>query len=265
MLEILSAQKADFLWDAVSTGWDFNDVLERNVALAQCRVFFDFDNTISSFDVLDNLIERFAIDDQWRVLEQRWQAGEIGSKVCLREQLRSVRAPREQLVDYLSGIEIDPYFHSILAVLKKAGVHPLIVSDSFNFLIETILKNHDVHGVRILANRLRILGDRLIPSFPYENPACCSCAHCKTSHLLNEDSLGKVLVYVGDGRSDYCASMQAHVVFAKDGLAGYLRKKGKKFIEYKNLRDVHNVLKGLLHEKSGQDQRKVNGSGTLEA
>ncbi len=247
MFEILSSQKMDFLSNAVSTGWDLNDVLERRVALAQCRVFFDFDNTISRFDVLDNLIERFAIDEQWRVLEQRWQAGEIGSKECLREQLGSVRSTREELVDYLSTIKIDPYFNRILAVLKKEGVRPLIVSDSFNFLIETILKHHEVRGVKILANRLRIQGDRLIPSFPYENPACCSCAHCKTSHLRNEDSIGKVLVYVGDGRSDYCASMQAHVVFAKDSLAEYLRQKGKKFIGFSNLQDVYEALKGLQH------------------
>ena len=74
------------------------------------------------------------------------------------------------------------------------------------------------------------------------------CANCKTSHLRNEDSLGKVLVYVGDGLSDYCASLQAHLVFAKDSLAGNLRQKGKKFVWFKSLRDVHDALKGLSHE-----------------
>ncbi|MBF0331586.1 MAG: MtnX-like HAD-IB family phosphatase [Candidatus Omnitrophica bacterium] len=247
MLETPWLQKTGYLLNAAAAGWDLDDLQEQRVALPQCRVFFDFDNTISSFDVLDSLIEHFAIDGQWRVLEQRWVAGEIGSKECLRGQLRSLRATREQLVDYLATIRIDPYFKRILDVLKAQGVHPLIVSDSFSFLIETILKHHDVHGVRILANRLRIQGDRLIPSFPYENPACCSCAHCKTSHLRNEDSLGKVLVYVGDGRSDYCASMQAHVVFAKDSLAEHLEQKGKKFIGYSNLQDVYEALKGLNH------------------
>ena len=247
MSEVLSFQTTELLSDVASSGWDLRDLFEYRINLAQCRFFFDFDNTISSFDVLDNLIERFAVDDRWRELERRWQAGEIGSKECLREQLRSVRSTREQLVDYLATIKIDPYFNRILAVLKKDGIYPLIVSDSFNFLIETILKHHDVHGVRILANRLRVQGDRLIPSFPYENPSCCSCAHCKTSHLRNEDSMGKVLVYVGDGRSDYCASMQAHVVFAKDSLAEYLRQKEKKFIGYNNLQNVYEVLKGLQH------------------
>ncbi len=254
MSDISSFQTTALLSNVASVGWDLGDLVERRITLAQCRVFFDFDNTISSFDVLDDLIERFAIDDQWRVLEQRWQAGEIGSKECLREQLHSVRATREQLVDYLSTIRIDPYFTRILAVLKKGGVYPLIVSDSFNFLIETILKNHDVHGVRVLANRLRIYGDRLIPFFPYENPACCSCAHCKTSHLINEDSLGKVLVYVGDGRSDFCASRHAHLVFAKDSLAEYLRQQGKKFVQFRNLRDVYETLKGLSYEKNYQNQ-----------
>ncbi|MBF0593597.1 MAG: MtnX-like HAD-IB family phosphatase [Candidatus Omnitrophica bacterium] len=225
-----------------------SDMMERRVALSQCRVFFDFDHTISNIDVVDDMIERFSVDQQWRVLEQQWQNGVIGSEDCLRGQMRSVRATREQLTEYLSEIEIDAYFHRILVLLKKSGVRPLITSDSFNFLIETILKSNDVHGIRILANHLRIRGNRLTPLFPYKNLACLRCANCKTSHLRNEDSLGKVLIYVGDGRSDYCASLQAHLVFAKDSLAAHLRQKGKKFVEYRNLQDVYKALKGLTHE-----------------
>ncbi|MBF0485861.1 MAG: MtnX-like HAD-IB family phosphatase [Candidatus Omnitrophica bacterium] len=247
MFEIPSSQKIDFLSNAASIGLDLADMAGRGVALSQCRVFFDFDNTISKIDVLDDLIERFSIDRKWRLLEQEWQAGKIGSEECLHGQLRSVRVTRHELVDYLSEIDIDPYFHRILVLLKSAGVRPIVVSDSFNFLIETILKSNDVHGVKILANRLRIHEDRLTPVFPYRNQACLRCGNCKTSHLRNEDSFGKVLVYVGDGLSDCCASLQAHLVFAKDTLAGHLRDKEKKFIWFKNLRDVYDGLKGLSH------------------
>ena len=54
-------------------------------------VFFDFDNTLTSFDVLDALIERFSINEDWKALERAWQAGRIGSKECLEGQLRSIR------------------------------------------------------------------------------------------------------------------------------------------------------------------------------
>ncbi len=248
MFEIPASQKTDFLVNAAADGWDLADIASRHVVLEQCRFYFDFDHTISKIDVLDDMIEHFAVDRQWRVLEEEWQAGKIGSEECLRGQLRSVRATRRQLMDYLSEIEIDPDFHRTLVLLRRRGIRPLIISDSFNFLIETILKSNDVHGVKILANRMRIQADRITPVFPYRNAACLRCANCKTSHLRNEDNLGKVLVYVGDGRSDFCASLQAHMVFAKDSLAEHLRQKGKKFVWYRNLHDVYEALKGWPYE-----------------
>ncbi len=248
MLDLSLSEKTSSLLRASSTGWDMSDAIEQRLNLSQCRFFFDFDHTISKIDVIDDLIEHFAVDQKWRDLEQRWQSGEIGSEECLRGQFRSVRVTQEKLREYLLGIAIDPDFYRIFNLLKKAGVAPLIASDSFDLLIETILKNHDVQGINILANSLRIEGDRLIPSFPYRNQACLRCANCKTSLLCNEDSLKKVLVYIGDGRSDYCASLSAHMVFAKDSLAEYLRNKGKKFIPYETLKDVYKVLKGLSHE-----------------
>jgi 2-hydroxy-3-keto-5-methylthiopentenyl-1-phosphate phosphatase len=66
--------------------------------------------------------------------------------------------------------------------------------------------------------------------------------------LRNEDSLGKVMVYVGDGLSDRCASMQAHLVFAKNGLAEHLHREEKKFVRFEHLHDVYEALKGFPHE-----------------
>ena len=32
-------------------------------------VFFDFDNTITTIDVIDDMLERFSKDDEWKALE----------------------------------------------------------------------------------------------------------------------------------------------------------------------------------------------------
>ena len=45
----------------------------------KCIVFFDFDNTISTCDVFDNMLPRFSKDDLWIRLEKDWQKGKIGS------------------------------------------------------------------------------------------------------------------------------------------------------------------------------------------
>ena len=36
-------------------------------------VFFDFDNTITMSDVIDDMLERFSKDDGWKKLEEKWQ------------------------------------------------------------------------------------------------------------------------------------------------------------------------------------------------
>ena len=65
--------------------------------LSRCEVFFDFDNTITTSDILDDILQRFSVDGDWRVLERDWLAGKIGSKACLAGQLQSVRVTREDL------------------------------------------------------------------------------------------------------------------------------------------------------------------------
>ena len=51
-------------------------------------VFLDFDNTITSLDVLDAVIGRFSIDQKWMVHEEAWKEGKIGSRQCLEAQLK---------------------------------------------------------------------------------------------------------------------------------------------------------------------------------
>ncbi len=36
-------------------------------------VFFDFDNTITTFDVLDDMLARFSRNDNWIKLEEQWK------------------------------------------------------------------------------------------------------------------------------------------------------------------------------------------------
>lgn len=202
--------------------------------------FFDFDNTITTFDVFDDILERFSVDGRWRELEEAWQAGSIGSRECLEGQLRSVRVTRRALTQYLSTIRIDPHFSQLLVLLKGQKIPVVIVSDNFSFIVREILRNNGITGVRLYYNRIRFSGARLIPSFPYANGKCSRCAHCKKVHLLNPK--GKTHIYVGDGLSDICPAEKADLVFAKGSLLEYLKSRQKPCIPFENLGDVYRHL-----------------------
>ncbi len=221
------------------------------IVLANCRVFFDFDNTLTKTDVLDDILKTFSINDQWMALEKAWIDGAIGTKECLVGQLKGVRVTKKELCRYLANVGLDPYCYKIFSFLKKEGVPPVILSDNFSPIVEEILKHQAIDGVKVYGNALRFYKDRIIPSFPYDNPFCPSCAHCKKIHLSRDKNEDKLIVYVGDGRSDFCPAQVSDVVFAKDGLAEHLSEEGKDFIPYKDLGAVHDYFKEAAYAGPG--------------
>ncbi len=183
------------------------------------EIYFDFDNTITEFDVLDDFISRFSINEEWKVAEEEWAAGAIGSRECLERQLAQVRISPEALADYLRTIAIDPGFPPILELLRSRGVHPVILSDSFSEIITAVLAHNGITGIPTFANRMRLEGDRPVISFPYFGSICTTCANCKTSHLVRRDRpAGTRKIYVGDGKSDICPAGFCEILFAKGSL-----------------------------------------------
>ena len=103
-----------------STSQQLSDTeLELTLRLSESQVFFDFDNTITAFDVLDGIIERFSVNRDWIAYEEAWKKGKIGSRQCLEGQLRSIRVERPQLHAFLETVSIDASFSRLLALLHR--------------------------------------------------------------------------------------------------------------------------------------------------
>jgi 2,3-diketo-5-methylthio-1-phosphopentane phosphatase len=197
------------------------------------------------FDVLDDIIKRFSINKNWVAFEKAWKNAKIGSKACLEGQLRSVSITKKELSQYLSQIIVDPHFHKFFAMLKRERIKPVILSDNFTFIIESILRNNGINGIKIYANELRFHKDRLIPLFPYTSKRCFRCAHCKKKNLLKKGVRDKIIIYIGDGLSDICPAECSDLVFAKGSLLKYLRKTRRLCLAFSNLEDIENYFRGL--------------------
>lgn len=200
-------------------------------------VFFDFDNTLTDFDVLDAVIRRFSVNEDWVTFEEAWQAGNIGSKECLEGQLQSLRLDQKVLSNYLKTIKLDPYFKKLLTLLNHEKIESMILSDSFSYFIHEILGHHQITGIPVYANELEFDYDRLIPSFPFQSPDCRRCAHCKKQHVLK--AADKITVYIGDGLSDICPAEHADIVFAKGKLYEHFQKIGKPCKHFQSLQDIY--------------------------
>ena len=204
-------------------------------------IYFDFDNTITDFDVLDSVIAKFATGTAWQEAEKRWELGSIGARDCLDVQMRSLRTTPKALADFLAPIKLDPAFSNILKWLRMTGIEHGILSDNFSPIIEEILTNNQIEDVPVFANSMRFQSNSTIPSFPYYNEDCPRCAHCKKVHLLERPDA--YIIYVGDGRSDICPAQIADRVYARSFLLTYLTELGQTPISFNTLSDVLSDLR----------------------
>lgn len=212
--------------------------------MASAALFLDFDNTVTVGDVLDGLIERFSPTDEWKRWEADWSAERISTRECLERQVAGMRATLSELEAAVDAVELDPGFVPLLAACREASVPVTILSDNFDPVIRAILKHHRIEGLPVVANALVFGSEGPQARFPFADPACARCAHCKAQHLKR--SAARPRVYVGDGLSDLCPARVADVVFAKDSLARHLAAEGRSFRTFESLSDVTRALPGLI-------------------
>jgi len=206
-------------------------------------LFFDFDNTLTAGDVLDELIEAYSPNDAWRVWERAWAYGELSARDCLRLQVENMRVSRERLFAHLASVRIDPAFAEIVDWARGHRIPVSIVSDSFLPLIRHVLHMHGIEGVPIYANDLAFAGNRLMPLFPFYDPAFPRSANAKANHL--GACRGRHIVFAGDGHSDLDAALVADVVFAKSTLARELAARAVAFHPFHTLEPVLGFLETI--------------------
>jgi len=209
---------------------------------SQAQVWIDFDGTITQQDLLDELIQRHAIDDSWKQIERLWEAGEIGSRQCLQRQLALVRATDAELAALLAQIDLDPGLFPLLGLLDRFQIPRAILSDGIDSFIHQLLARHDVH-IPVRSNSIKRSGDDISLICPLQSPDCDSAAaHCKCSSITALGGAGRKSIYIGDGRSDLCPARKVEVVFAKGALAQTLRGEGRRFLPFTTLNDVKRIL-----------------------
>ncbi len=207
------------------------------------QVWLDFDGTISRRDVLDELIATYAVSESWKLVEERWQAGLIGSRECLRQEFAMVRISPAELTKFLAGCDVDPATGELLELLAEHRIPTTILSDGIESFIRIILTEHGLEIPPIRANRIVHRGDRLRLVCPYRRRQCdSSAAHCKCFSMAQLRDPSRQSIYIGDGRSDLCPARKADHVFAKGALARALTAERFTCIPFMSLADVVAVL-----------------------
>jgi len=191
------------------------------------RVVLDWDGTCTEVDGLHMLIERFGD----RAVFERME-GELGDGLTLHEvigtEMATISVPLAVAVAWVrEHVTIRPGFHELAAACR-----PVIVSSGFHELIEPVLERERIE-LEVIANGLDPRPDGWVALWR-DATVCDTCDEaCKRGVIGDGD-----YVYVGDGYSDRCAALAARRVFARAGLAEWLRDESVPFEPFDDLGDV---------------------------
>lgn len=187
------------------------------------RIYFtDFDGTITKFDTTDAMIETFA-QDGWQEIMQKWEQGELNTKESARLFLRHLRVTPDEAKHFLESIPIDESFREFVNYVESRQEKLYILSDGFDFNINTVLEKAQLQHLTYYTNRFLIYKNYYDIETPYAS-TCNKCGTCKKNLIEKLKADAEQIVYIGDGLSDICASQTADLVFAKRQLLQYRKK-----------------------------------------
>ncbi|MGI5840249.1 MAG: MtnX-like HAD-IB family phosphatase [bacterium] len=202
------------------------------------RVFFaDFDGTVTLADSCYIMVQTFAKGD-WQRLNDLWEQKILDTEEVARRTFALFDADRKELDELLGTIQIDPGFPAFARTVRQKGDCLYILSDGYDYCIESILRREGIADIPFFSNCLEINGRSFGMKSGRRNPDCGTCGTCKRSLMLELKGEAAQTVYIGDGASDQCAGAAADILFAKDSLARYCRQKGIAFHPYATFFDI---------------------------
>ena len=208
------------------------------------RIICDFDGTISRRDTTDLVLEQLA-HPAWRDIEDDWLAGRITAAACMRAQVALIGGSAEDLDALLDTVELDPGFVAFVAWCDAEGLPVSVVSDGVDHFITRILARHGLGHLPVVSNRLAGEPGAWSLEQPWGREGCAAgsgVCKCAALGLSSDDAPPPLTVYVGDGRSDFCVSGRADLLFAKDALAEYAAARAQPFIPFETFDDVVRAL-----------------------
>ena len=200
-------------------------------------VFCDFDGTITSYDSIVFLTERFGGGPGYRSdALSRIKSGEWSVYDAIEHELASVTISWEEAVQVLrASIKVDSFFEDFVSWCHERSLRIQVVSSGMRPVVELMIGHL---GLEIYAHPVTISTQ----GWHYQPDATVM----KDVVLKEARQHAERLIYVGDGTSDVCAIPYVDDLFAKRYLADYCEANGVPYIPFDNFDDVQRELECLI-------------------
>ncbi len=212
-------------------------------------IFSDFDGTITKGDIGDEL---FRVFGKFEPYISQLLSGEIDIRRywnLVSSELRS-DVNENTIIDFALSFEVDSNFKKFAHFCRENNLPLTIISDGFDTYINPVLESIDLDWLPVFCNKMNFINNKAIPFFPFASESCtCLCASCKRNSILSVVPENAVIVFIGDGFSDYCAAEHADIIFAKDRLAAYCNENKIPHYPFSNFFEVQRILSDVIKNK----------------
>jgi 2,3-diketo-5-methylthio-1-phosphopentane phosphatase len=211
--------------------------------------FVDFDGTISNEDLGDKVFKVLGKFEPYhsQLINKEINIKEYWHKLC--DNLND-GVGLDDIQNIAKQTDYDYYFKDFYDWVKLQNYEIRIVSDGFDIYIDQALKILEINDIEVFSNKFFLQSGSIKPYFYGEQENCfCLCASCKRNVVLNNSEDDDILVYIGDGYSDFCPAEHCDIVFAKKNLAAYCNEKRIPHFPYKNFFDIKKIITDLIIKK----------------
>lgn len=213
-------------------------------------IFCDFDGTITRRDLGDEVFRQYMSINllQRRLVSRELAIADYWQQLCAN---LPPSATEESMVEFALAEETDPYFRPFVEFCRESSIPLHIVSDGFSTYIRPVLEREGAGDIPRFCNQLLFGPGTPEPMFPLASESCnCLCASCKRNAVLSMSADDSIIVFIGDGYSDFCAAEHADIIFAKSNLAAYCTRNRIPHYPFHTFFDVTRILKKLIAERS---------------
>lgn len=211
-------------------------------------VFTDFDGTITKKDIGDVLFKEYSVFEPYHT---QLKAGELKIEEYWKILCKNMKegVTMEDIRNFALSIEIDSNFKAFADFCHDRDMPLTVVSDGFDAYIHPILENLDLGHLKVHCNKLMQDENGYYPVYPGASESCtCLCASCKRNSVINSVDDDTIMVYIGDGYSDFCGAKHCDIIFAKKDLAAYCNENRLPHYPFKNFFDVRRILEKNIEQ-----------------
>ena len=180
-----------------------------------CIVLTDFDGTMVTIDTAVYLLDKFA-PSNWRIIEEQFERGEMTFEESLAREFALLKVSEQEMLSALEpATHFRPNFDKMLEYCTKQQFPLIVISGGLDFCIRHFLALNGWSNLEVYTPKATPTKDGIALSFPNRLEKLST--NMKDDFVMYHKKLGKKVVYVGNGVSDYPAARIADLVFAIKG------------------------------------------------